>query len=1012
MRERLNRKSVVVIGLVTGLICLFALTYPAGSASIPSEVLSPVVGDLEVVSSLEQCSGAKWCFNQYKSGGHAPGGGICQADDTYAWDTNLNSPEFDWDKGKPVYAVEQGVVAQKYGGDCINAGGSYGQLLIEHKYQGNTWWSGYLHLKDIQVSLGQSVDKNTLLGYISNTSLESIPNHLHFVVYKGENSRGKLVSFNANIVTRSFSPKFNSGNDVQTTAKLHLRTAPEIDDNIITTIPSGSTGQIVEHEDNGIFADGYCWWHAQFGSDNGWCVEDWLEKIEPPTTNPVFTVVGTVENADDTLAADGLEVVVSNETKKLTATTILGEQESGRYGVAFVDTENKTVAAEGDSLKVTVKSEGDILGSQIYKLTFEDIVKARAIVDITLLPLAIGGNVKVTNTADAGLRIHKDAPTGETVKVIPDGWVFKITGGPQYNIEGHNWWEIQEEKYEPSPIKGWVAEDFLEKAASDGLVPDSPPNYFVSAQERVEEAIKWAKGKEGSSDWKDLCLKFVSQAYGLGESVNAETTKWTCPNDAIEKLGDKFYKASDYWNPPRGALVFFSGTGDYEPYGHIGIYLGDVEAIHAYGTVRIQSLTGSEGIEQLSFIGSYLGWAYPPEEWFSPLERVRPAQAAQLAKTVLGAPYVARKGYEYIWPHYYFDEPEEITQKGLDCSGLNFWSYNRAYFADEGLTPEEFENRPLYYFGANEQYRGNIEDERPAREELSPGDLLFFDVYADSHKGWKEGYREIGQDGHIDHVAMYVGTFTYEEKEYDVVHATLSAGKVTVDTVDGLIENLENLAGKGAFVSFGRVKDAKKPEFKVIAASPVNLIVTDPDGEMITKEMGESVTMEYMVYDINGDGKLDDIVASPERKTGNYQITVAPEPDVSPTDAYSLEVTFIKDEEATTFIATNIPITTGAIHQYTIDWVTLSQGEKGVTVQMDSDGDGTFEETINTGATFTAEKEHPWDVNSDGIVDISDLVIVGQHFGESPPSAPRADVNGDGTVDISDLVLVGQHFGE
>lgn len=781
MQKRFNRKSVVVIGLVTVLICLFALTYPAGSASVPSEVFSPVVGDLEIVSPLEQCSGTKWCFNQHKlmfnSIGHGPGGGVGKADDSYAWDANLNTPESDWDEGKQVYAVEKGVVSQTYG-SRTNAGGSSGQLLIEHKYQSNTWWSGYLHLRDIQVTPGQNVDKNTILGYVSDVGADN--NHLHFVVYKGQNTLGGLVSFNANIVTRSFSPKFNSGDYVQTTANLHLRTDPGIDDNIITTIPSGSTGQIVEHEDNGIFADGYCWWHVQFESDTGWCVEDWLEKIELPTTNPVFTVVGTVKNADGTLAADGLEVVVSNETKRFTITTTLGEQESGKYGVAFVDTENKTVAAEGDSLKVTVKSEGDILGSKTYKLTSEDIVKARAIIDV--------------------------------------------------------------------------------------------------------------------------------------------------------KLGTP--------------------------------------------------------------------------------ERIRPSQAAQLVKTVLGAPYEARKGYEYIWPHYYFDEPEEITQKGLDCSGLSFWSYNRAYFSDEPLTLEEFENRPLYWFGADMQYHGNIEDERPTREQLKIGDLLFFDVYADSHKGWEEGYKKIGQDGHIDHVAMYVGAFTYEEKEYDVVHATLSEGKVTVDTVDGLIERLENLAGEGAFVNFGRVKDAKKPEFKVIAASPVNLIVTDPDGEIITKEMGESVTMEYMVYDINGDGKLDDIVASPERKIGNYQITVVPEPDVSLTDTYSLEATFIEDEEATTFIATNIPITTGAIHQYTIDWVTLSQGEKGVTVQMDSDGDGTFEETINTGATFTAEKEHPWDVNSDGIVDILDLVFVGQHFGESPPKESRADVNNDGKVDISDLLLVGSHFGE
>jgi len=56
-------------------------------------------------------------------------------------------------------------------------------------------------------------------------------------------------------------------------------------------------------------------------------------------------------------------------------------------------------------------------------------------------------------------------------------------------------------------------------------------------------------------------------------------------------------------------------------------------------------------------------------------------------------------------------------------------------------------------------------------------------------------------------------------------------------------------------------------------------------------------------------------------------------------------------------------------------------------------------------------KSNPWDVNNDGTVDISDLVMVGNSFGEHADNL-AADVNNDGKVDISDLALVGIHFGE
>jgi len=68
---------------------------------------------------------------------------------------------------------------------------------------------------------------------------------------------------------------------------------------------------------------------------------------------------------------------------------------------------------------------------------------------------------------------------------------------------------------------------------------------------------------------------------------------------------------------------------------------------------------------------------------------------------------------------------------------------------------------------------------------------------------------------------------------------------------------------------------------------------------------------------------------------------------------YGLKITSERKGEIVTFSATNISISSGAVHQYSIDWDALSQGGSGATAQMDNDGDGIFELTITTGETFT-----------------------------------------------------------
>ncbi len=68
---------------------------------------------------------------------------------------------------------------------------------------------------------------------------------------------------------------------------------------------------------------------------------------------------------------------------------------------------------------------------------------------------------------------------------------------------------------------------------------------------------------------------------------------------------------------------------------------------------------------------------------------------------------------------------------------------------------------------------------------------------------------------------------------------------------------------------------------------------------------------------------------------------------------YRLLVMSVENVNATTFTAIEIPTASNSIHQYIVDWDALSLGEEGVTVQVDSDGDGVFEHTFASDSELT-----------------------------------------------------------
>jgi parallel beta-helix repeat protein len=106
------------------------------------------------------------------------------------------------------------------------------------------------------------------------------------------------------------------------------------------------------------------------------------------------------------------------------------------------------------------------------------------------------------------------------------------------------------------------------------------------------------------------------------------------------------------------------------------------------------------------------------------------------------------------------------------------------------------------------------------------------------------------------------------------------------------------------------------PRWAIWVRSPVDLIVTDPEGFTITKEVGEVAGMFYFESDSDGDGELDDIIILNEEKVGDYQITVVPEPNASLTDTYTLQVLGL---DATIVLAENVLISDIPTEPYVVN---------------------------------------------------------------------------------------------
>ena len=108
-------------------------------------------------------------------------------------DLGWNSSKYNNDQNYNVYANCKGEVAEIQTG-IPNSPGSTGTrswgnyVLLKHP---NGMYSRYAHLKEVQVSKGQTVDENTIIGIMGNTG-NSNGTHLHFEVATGYSSTTRI----------------------------------------------------------------------------------------------------------------------------------------------------------------------------------------------------------------------------------------------------------------------------------------------------------------------------------------------------------------------------------------------------------------------------------------------------------------------------------------------------------------------------------------------------------------------------------------------------------------------------------------------------------------------------------------------------------------------------------------------------------------------------------------------------------------------------------------------------
>ncbi|MFA5366979.1 MAG: PKD domain-containing protein [Dehalococcoidia bacterium] len=143
------------------------------------------------------------------------------------------------------------------------------------------------------------------------------------------------------------------------------------------------------------------------------------------------------------------------------------------------------------------------------------------------------------------------------------------------------------------------------------------------------------------------------------------------------------------------------------------------------------------------------------------------------------------------------------------------------------------------------------------------------------------------------------------------------------------------------------------------ADCPVDLIVTDPEGLIISQDINQIPGAMYITeeYDGNGNSSPCDIVWIPERKPGNYFIQVIPEQSANASDTFTLTVSPLENKWGYTpiILAQNVSMSSIPTEPYTFEVKERTVTNLSYTGSLS----GYKLDTVNLTATLSIENGSP-----------------------------------------------------